>query len=191
VFFRTGEVLEGEGELGVGDGAEVTLEHLGGVIGFDRDADGGLGVTLGDDGVGEGVGGEKFCELGGLISGDNEIEIVEGFFVPAVGSSDGGLVDIWVLAEFFEEDFSERGGGSEAVAVGVKVEVMDGFEDFFFCFFPEAREFGDLAVEAGFFERADGVDAAELVEGFEVGGHRRRRGQSFRWCRRQSGRRGL
>jgi len=76
-------------------------------------------------------------------------------------------VDIWVLAEFFEEDFSERGGGSEAVAVGVKVEVMDGFEDFFFCFFPEAREFGDLAVEAGFFERADGVDAAELVEGFD------------------------
>lgn len=108
VFLGAGEVLEGEGELGVGHGAEVALE-----AGFfarlaDAEADGCFGLTLGDDFGDRGELDEVGDHLNGVCGGNNEIEVMEGFFASAVRTCDGGLADRWVVAEGFEEGLRER-----------------------------------------------------------------------------------
>lgn len=163
VFLGAGEVLESEGELGVADGAEIDLEATFSFF-SDGDADGGFGFALGDDFGDLGELGEVGDDFGGGFGGDDQVEVVEGFFIAAVGACDVGLGDVGVVAEGLEEGFGEGGDAAEAMALGVEVFLGDAVEDFFLGFFGEAGEGGDAVVLAGGFEGVDGVDVEGVVE---------------------------
>lgn len=64
------EILEGEGEVVVTDGAEVALESV-----FETDRS--LGFAVHDDFMNLGELREKFCQLGRLGGGNEKIEIVK------------------------------------------------------------------------------------------------------------------
>ena len=93
---------QGEGELGVGNGAEVALD-----AGFQ--ADRGLGFAAGDDGGHLRQGGEILADEGGLPGGDEEIQIVHGFLGAAEGAGHGDAADLRVEAQGFEDFGNQRG----------------------------------------------------------------------------------
>lgn len=163
MFFTAGEVLEGEGEMLVADGAEVALEAI-------FEADGGFGVAVGDDLVDFGEVDEKFGEGGWIGGGDEEIEVVDRFLGAAVGTGEGGPGNLGMVSEPVEEGFGEGGDLTEAEAVGKLFAGGDGGEDFFDRFFAKAGELFDGIALAGGAEGVDGIDVELVVEGFDFFG---------------------
>ncbi len=101
MLLGAGEVLEGEGELGVRDGAEVALEAV-------FQADRRLGVAADDDGFHLRQGGEILADKRGFLGGDKEIEIVHGFLGAAEGAGGGHAGNFRMRPQQFEDFLHQR-----------------------------------------------------------------------------------
>lgn len=163
MFPGAGEVLKGEGELGVGDGAEIAGDAV-------FQADRGFGIPAGDDGFHLGEGGEVPADEGAFTGGGEEIEIADGFPGAAVGAGDGDAGNFRMEAEGFEDAGGEGCEIGEEEAVGEFLMGGDFREDFRLGFRAEARKGRDEVFLAGVFEGFDGVDAESVVKGFDFFG---------------------
>ena len=161
VFLGAGEVVQGEGKLRVGDGAEVALDAV-------FQADGGFGVAAGDDGVDLRQRGEILADERGFLGGDEEIEVMHGFLGAAERAGHGDAARSPDGGAGVSRISSTSGVMSPSRKVSAKVSRRAmASRIFVWVFAPKPGSAATLSGVAGGLEIGDGADAERFVERFD------------------------